>query len=189
METYKDELIKANNLLAENGYVFIGQNIKYGGTSQYHMLKHLPDNQRIELPVFEETQMGMSIGMTLEGLKVCSVYPRWDFLILATNQLINHADKIKRMSDNQFKLKGLIIKTCVGSIKPMFPGEQHCGDYTEEFKKMFKDINVVKLERAEDIVPAYKEAMESDTPTLIVECPDLYNLNLKDDIKESKDNA
>ena len=187
MSSYKEKLIKANNLLSENGYIFIGQNMKYGGTSQYHMLKHLPEEQRIELPVAEEMQMGMSIGMTLEGMKVCSVYPRWDFLILATNQLINHADKVKLMSDGQFKLKGLIIKTCVGSVKPMFPGEQHCGNYSEAFKLMCKDIKIVKLEKAEDILSAYTEAMESDTPTIIVEYPDLYNSDLKEDIKESKE--
>ena len=184
---YKDELQKATDLLASNGYIFLGQNMVAGGTSMYHMVKHLPIEQRIEVPVFEETQMGISIGMALEGLKVCSVYPRWDFLICATNQLVNHADKVKRMSNNQFKLKGLIIRTAVGSVSPMFPGEQHCGDYTEAFKLMFKDIKVIKLENADQIVPAYTEAMESDTPTLLVEIPDMYNKNLIKDIEGSKE--
>ena len=187
MLNYKDELQKATDILSENGYIFIGQNMVAGGTSMYHMVKHLPIEQRIELPVFEETQMGISAGMTLGGLKICSVYPRWDFLILATNQLVNHADKVKRMSKGQFKLKGMIIRTAVGSVSPMFPGEQHCGDYTEAFKLMLKDIKVIKLETPEQIVPAYQEAMESDTPTILVELPDKYNLNLIHDIEKSKD--
>ena len=141
---YKEELQKATNILGENGYIFLGQNMLAGGTSMYHMVKHLPVEQRIELPVFEEIQMGMSIGMALENVKVCSIYPRWDFLICAINQLVNHADKVKRMSNGQFKLKGLIIRTAVGSVAPMFPGEQHCGDYTEAVKLMCKDIKVIK---------------------------------------------
>src|SRR3990167_959325 len=169
---YKDELQKATNLLAEKGYIFIGQNMKYSGTSMFQMIKHIPEEQRIELPVAEEMQMGMSLGMSLNGLKICSVYPRWDFLILATNQIVNHLDKVKRMSNGQFKLKGLIIRTAVGSVEPMFPGEQHCGDYTEAVKLMCKDIKVIKLETPEQIVPAYLEAMESDVPTLLVEIPD-----------------
>lgn len=184
---YKDELQKATDLLAQNGYTFIGQNMVAGGTSMYHMVKHLPIEQRIELPVFEETQMGMAIGMTLAGMKICTVYPRWDFLICATNQIVNHADKVKRMSDGQYKLKGLIIRTAVGSVQPMFPGEQHCGDYTEAFQKMCKDIKVVKLETPEQIVPAYQEAMESDVPTILVEIPDMYNKNLIRDIEGSKE--
>ena len=187
MANYKDELVKANNLLAEKGYIFLGQNMKFGGTSQFHMVKHLPESQRWELPVTEEMQMGMSLGMSMNDINICSVYHRFDFLILGINQLVNHIDKIRIMSDGQFKAKGLIIKTCIGSTKPMMPGPQHSQDYTEAFKLMFKDIKVVKLESPEQIVPAYTEAMESDTPTLIVEIPDLYNVNLIYDIEKSKD--
>lgn len=184
---YKNELIKATDMLADNGYIFTGQNLKFGGTSLFHMLKHLPEDIRIELPVCEEMQMGMAIGMSLEGMKICTIFPRWDFAILAVNQIVNHADKIKLMSDGQFKLKGLIIRTCVGSISPMFPGEQHCGNYTEALRLMCKDIKVVLLENAEDIVKTYKEAMENDVPYLIVELPDKYNIDVKEDIKESKE--
>lgn len=184
---YKDELQKATNLLGENGYVFFGQNMIFGGTSMYHMVKHLPETQRIELPVFEEVQMGMSLGMSLEGIKVCSIFPRFDFLICGINELVNHIDKVRLMSDGQFKTKGLIIRTAVGSTAPLMPGEQHCQDYTEALKLMCKDVKIVKLESAEQIVPAYKEAMESDVPTILVELPDKYNQDIKSDIKESKE--
>src|SRR3990167_3121955 len=100
---YKEELQRATDLLGKNGYIFLGQNMVAGGTSQYHMIKHLPIEQRSELPVFEDIQMGMATGMTLEGFKICSVYPRMDFLILGINQLINHLDKMEEMSDGQFK--------------------------------------------------------------------------------------
>ena len=131
--TYLQELQKSMNLLGENGYIFIGQNMKFGGTSMFHTVKHLPIEQRIELPVSEEMQMGMSIGMSLEGLKIVSVYPRMDFLLLAMNELINHLDKAEEMSDGQFKPK-VIIRTCVGSVKPMMPGPQHMQDYSKELK-------------------------------------------------------
>ena len=115
MTTYLDELIRAMNLLAENGYLFFGQNTRYGGTSMYHTFKQLPDSQRIEVPVFENTQAGMAMGMALEGLKVCDIYPRMDFLIIALNSIINHLDKMEEMSKGQFEPK-VIIRTCVGSV-------------------------------------------------------------------------
>ena len=183
---YKDELQKATDILAENGYVFFGQNMRAGGTSLFHMIKHLPEDKRIEVPVFEDIQMGMSLGMSLNGIKVCSIFPRWDFLICAVNQLVNHLDKIRLMSSGQFKAKGLIVRTCVGSVSPLFPGEQHCGDYTEAIRLMCKEINVVKLESPDQIVPTYIEAMESDTPTLIVEIPDMYNTDLMTELIESR---
>ena len=85
MVNYKEELQRATDLLAKNNYIFLGQNVRYGGTSMYHMIKHLPEEQRIELPVFEEVQAGIATGMALEGEKICSIYPRMDFLILAMN--------------------------------------------------------------------------------------------------------
>ena len=184
--TYKDELQRATNFLAEKGYIFLGQNMKFGGTSMFHMIKHLPESQRIELPVFEEVQMGMSAGMTLEGLKICSVYPRMDFLILAINQLVNHLDKARIMSDGQFNLKGLIIRTAIGSTSPLMPGPQHSADYTEALKLMCKDIKIVRLDTADQIYPAYEEAINSETPTVIIEQPDLYNIDLIEELKESR---
>ena len=80
--TYLQELQKSMNLLGENGYIFIGQNMKFGGTSMFHTVKHLPIEQRIELPVFEEVQAGIATGMALEGLKIVSVYPKNEFFII-----------------------------------------------------------------------------------------------------------
>jgi hypothetical protein len=39
---------------------------------------------------------------------------------------------------------------------------------------MLKNIDVVKLNSAKDVFPAYKKALESDKSTLLVEIPDLY---------------
>jgi pyruvate/2-oxoglutarate/acetoin dehydrogenase E1 component len=186
MVNYKDELQRATNLLADNGYIFIGQNMVAGGTSMYHMVKHLPLNQRIELPVFEDIQAGIATGMALEGLKVCSVYPRMDFLICAINQIVNHLDKAEVMSDGQFKPK-VIIRTCVGSVKPMMPGPQHCQNYYNELKSMCKNINVVLLDKAEMVYEEYEKAMNSDKSTILIELSDLYNVNLIYDIEKSKD--
>ena len=40
--------------------------------------------------------MGMSIGLALNGYIPITCFPRFDFLILAFNQLVNHLDKIKK---------------------------------------------------------------------------------------------
>ena len=172
--TYLDEIKKSMDLLDKEGYYFIGQSVKYPGTGLYHTIKHVSEDRRIELPVFEDIQMGMSTGMALEGLKVCSIYPRWDFLLLAANQLVNHLDRMKEMSDGQYD-PFIIIQTAVGSVKPLFPGPQHQGNYSEAFKKMLKYVRVIELRRAEDIVPTYKKVMEERVPTVIVEFPDLYD--------------
>jgi pyruvate/2-oxoglutarate/acetoin dehydrogenase E1 component len=188
MGTYKEELAKAMNLLAAHPRtVFIGQNMIYGGTSMFWTLQDIPKEKKIELPVFEEVQMGMSVGMALEGLIPVSVYPRMDFLICATNQLVNHLDKVNEMSEGQFK-PVVIIRTAIGSNSPLMPGPQHCQDHTEALRHLCKHINVVKLETADQIVPEYKKALESDRPTILIEIPDIYNKDLQDKLKEARKN-
>ena len=97
-----------------------------------------------------------------------------DFLILAINQLVNHLDKCEEMSDGQFKPR-VIIRTCIGSSDPLMPGPQHCKDHTEALRKLVTNIDVIKLESAQDIVPAYKKAYNSTKSTVLIEIPDLYN--------------
>ena len=47
--------------------IFIGQSVKFPGSSIYTSLSDVPKSKRLELPVFEDAQMGMSIGLALEG--------------------------------------------------------------------------------------------------------------------------
>ncbi|NBU82201.1 MAG: hypothetical protein EBS55_11195, partial [Flavobacteriaceae bacterium] len=134
MSPYKDELTKAMSFLAEKeDTIFIGQQIVYAGNPMSTTLTEVPKEKMIEVPVMEETQMGMSLGLAMVGKSVISFYPRWDFLVSAANQLINHLDKFQHMTD---KKVNVIIRVGVGSRDPLDPGIQHRNDYTKEFKSI-----------------------------------------------------
>ena len=105
---------------------------------------------------FLAMQMGMSIGLALEGWTPVSIFPRWNFLLLATNQLVNHLDKINIMSNDGFKVK-TIIRTGIGSQKPLNPQHQHIGDFTEAVRKMCSTIDIIKLDKTDDIFPSYEK--------------------------------
>ena len=175
MEGYKDKIREAMGLLAQDDrVVFIGQSTLHPDvTPLFESLQDVPLWKRIELPVTEEMQMGMTIGLSLEGYIPVSVYPRIDFLLLAMNQLVNHLDKIEEMSCGRFKPK-VIIRALVGSTKPLYPGLQHCQDHTEALKCLLTNINVVKLASTEVIVPAYRRALESERSSIVIEIMDLY---------------
>ncbi len=79
--------------------VFIGQAVEVPGTAMSNTVKDIPSGRRIELPVAEEFQMGMTIGLALQGQVSVSIYPRRNFLLLAANQLVNHLDKLGVMSN------------------------------------------------------------------------------------------
>ena len=171
---YKDELIKSMKWLGEKeNTLFLGQATLFSGHSISGTLTEVPKEKLIELPVMEETQMGMSIGLSMVGHKVVTFYPRWDFLICACNQLINHADKLEIMSDGEWK-PNIIVRVGKGSDKPLDPGHQHKADYTEPFKKILTNAVVTKLDSHEKIYPAYQKALKKGGLHILVEYPELY---------------
>ncbi len=157
--------------------IFIGQAVGVPGTGMYNTLNGQVDRSKLyELPVAEEMQMGMSLGLSLTGKVVVSIFPRWNFLLCGMNQLINHIDKFPEMAP-QWKKKNLIIRTAVGSERPLFPQHQHIGDFSEMISNMASNINVVRLYEANEVFESYKEAYNAPegTVSLIVEFGDFYN--------------
>jgi len=163
--------------LAENDKtLFIGQAVAVAGTAMRNTLVDIPEHKLMELPVAEEMQMGMTTGMALSGLIPVSIFPRWNFLICAINQLVNHLDKVQVMSSNGYDTKA-IIRTGIGSERPLHPQHQHVGDFTQAIQSMCTTIEVIRLNEPEDIFPAYEKALLRDDgrSTLIVEYGDYYS--------------
>ena len=136
----------------------MGQSVVYPGSSIFVSLKDVPKSKKIEIPVMEEVQTGMAIGMALNGYIPVSCYPRFDFLILAANQLTNHLDKIDYLTNNNFKSK-ILIRTMIGSTKPLNAGLQHTQDHTNALKKLLQFSEVIKLNREDEIFDKYKNAI------------------------------
>ncbi len=156
--------------------IFIGQSVKFSGNAIYNTLVNVLPKKKIEFPVAEEMQMGVSIGLALNGYVPISCYPRFDFLLLACNQLINHLDKIKKMSDGQFKPK-VIIRTSIGSKKPLDGGVQHTQNYTHMFKNILTEISVIYLDKPSKIFKTFKNCINPKVKKsfLIIENGDFYN--------------
>ena len=155
--------------------VFLGQACKVSGHAISSTLGEVPEEKRIELPVFEEMQMGISTGMALDGFVPITMFPRFDFFILACNQLVNHLDKMRDMSNGEMTPR-VIIRVAVGTKTPIDAGPQHTQNHTEAFRKMLTEVNVVEILEPEDVFPAFKEAYErtDSKSTLIIEHGEYY---------------
>lgn len=172
---YFDEIKKSMEYIAKKQKsIFIGQAVQVPGTAMFNTLKDINLKKKIELPVAEEMQMGITLGLALEGFLPISIYPRWNFLLLATNQLVNHLDKISEISNGSFKPHA-IIRTAVGSVRPLDPQSQHKGDFTDAFKKMCKNIDIYKITEPKDVFKTYKKALKKKKVSLIIEVADFYN--------------
>ena len=177
MGIYQTELKRAMHYLAANEKViFLGQAVAFPGTAMTTTLEDIEKSKLIELPVEEDMQMGISTGLALNGFIPVSIFPRWNFMLLAVNQIVNHLDKLSELLQKQNPPK-VIIRTGIGSINPMDPGPQHKGDFTDPFRLMCANIEVVRLDSAELIFPSYKKALDRDdgVSTIIVEWSDKYN--------------
>lgn len=169
---YAEELHRSMRWLASNPRVVIlGQSVQYPGTAMTNTLAGIGAGSLLEMPVAEEMQMGISIGLSLAGLIPVSLYPRWNFLLLATNQLVNHLDKLPYSGYRPH----VIIRTSIGSVRPLHPQWQHVGDFTEAFKLLCPGIDIIRLEEPEDVFPAYQWAHNSSKSTILVEYGDYHN--------------
>lgn len=170
MVKYQKDLIKAMEILGKNGFIFLGQTTEYPGSPMYKSLVNVSKLQKLEMPVFENTQMGLSIGLALENIKIVSIFPRIDFLICAIDQLVNHLDKIEFMSKGEFK-PAIIIRTQIGNTKPLDPGPQHRGDYTQGLRRMLKNVKVIKVKNPiKDYTKAMKD-QKKGISTLLIDKP------------------
>ena len=174
---YFDELSRAMEYLARDPRtMFLGQAVACAGTAMTNTLKNVDRAKLLELPVTEDLQMGMSTGLALTGVVPVSIYPRWNFLLCAVSQVVSHLDKLSAMSDGGYQPK-VIIRTGIGSERPLHPQFQHVGDFTDAFRLMCKNIEVIRLDEPEQIFPAYEKALTrtDGKSTIIVEYGDYYS--------------
>lgn len=154
--------------------IFIGQTVGCPGTFMFPTLSNVPEEKRLEFPVCESFQMQFCIGVALSGKTVISVYPRQNFLLLATADMVNTLDKIVDISYGEIN-PHILIRVASGPDDPVHPGHQHIGNYADAFRLMFKNIPVYELNKANEIYDIYEAAYNRRGPTLLIEHGNLYN--------------
>ena len=109
--------------------------------------------------------------------------------VLAQNELVKQSEEkyrgvIENLKlgisevDNDDKIKPkIIIRTSIGSQKPLHPQYQHIGDFSVAIKKMCSTIDVIKLNDPNKIFSSYKKAYErkDGKNTILVEYGDYYS--------------
>ena len=162
------------SLLAEQpNAVFLGQSVACEGRAMRSMIEHLPPDKLVELPVFEQTQMGMCTGIALAGGLPISIYPRINFLLEALPRLVQELDKLPLYSGFRPRV---IIRTAIATPKPLNPGPQHLGDYSLDILGMLRTVRVVDFHQEWQIIEEYRLALKREGPTLLVERMDRYDV-------------
>jgi len=169
MSPFLKEVNRAMQMLAEDSRtVFLGQSVRFGGAAIYHSFEGVDEDKRLEMPVLEDFQLGFSIGLSLIGRIPVCVYPRFDFMMLCMNQLVNHLDRFCEMGEFRPKV---IVRTRVGQKTPLDAGPQHTSNYTRPLCLMLRNVRVIELTKESEVMPAYERALEAPESFLIVENP------------------
>jgi pyruvate dehydrogenase E1 component beta subunit len=170
---YKDALRQSMTFLSEDlNCRFLGYNVKYGSKAN-GTLVNINNNQLIETPVAENLMVGMAIGMSIEGLKPVVYFERFDFILNALDSIVNHLDKIEKLSNNEYNPKVIIRVNIGGTKKPLFTGLTHTQDFTEVLSKMVS-FPVIKLVTVNDIIKYYVLASKWETSMMLIEERDRY---------------
>ena len=173
-QLYNQRLQEAMEWLADQpNILFIGQSVSYPGTGCYESLVTVPNDKKIEFPVAENLQIGVSIGLAMNGMIPVSIVPRWNFLLCATDQIVNHLDKMTLLSNGGYTPR-VIIRVAVGSEYPVDPQDQHKGNFSDAFRLMCRTIEIIEAKTPDQILPAYQKAYKRDDgkSTIVVEFPD-----------------
>lgn len=168
--SYKEAINIAMRELANNGAIFIGYNVVHGDAMG--TLIGIPASQKLETPVAENLMTGLAVGMSFEDFLPVLYFERHDFMMVAMDAIVNHVDKIERISHGQFKVP-LIIRAVTADAGPFYSGITHSQDFTEVFRRAVS-FPVIDPTSGKEVLNAFRNAVESKKPCIIVERKSRY---------------
>jgi len=168
--SYKDAMNIAMTELGQQGAIFIGYNVAKGDAMG--TLKNVPVEQKLETPVAENLMSGLAIGMSFEGFIPVLYFERHDFILNALDAIVNHIDKIERISHGEFKVP-VVIRAVTADAGPFYSGITHSQDFTKLLESGVS-FPVVDPKEGKDVLRAFRDAIESERPAIIIERKSRY---------------
>jgi pyruvate/2-oxoglutarate/acetoin dehydrogenase E1 component len=110
--------------------------------------------------------------MSFEGFRPVLYFERHDFILVAMDAIVNHIDKIERISHGEFKVP-LIIRAVTADAGPFYSGITHSQDFTDVLKTAVS-FPVLDPKTAQEVISAFRGAYESGRPVIIIERKSRY---------------
>lgn len=124
-----------------------------------------------DTPISENSFLGMSLGMSLTGLRPIVEIMFSDFLLLAADQLLNQIAKIRYMSGGQVKVP-LTVRTTIGA------GRSSAAQHSQSLHAIMchvPGLKVVIPSSAAEAKGLLKTAIREDNPVVFIEHKMEYN--------------
>ena len=124
-----------------------------------------------DTPIAEEVIVGAAIGAAMGGLRPIAEMMTWNFAILAFDQILNHAAKIRYMFGGQVELP-LVVRGPQGGGKQL--AAQH-SQSVETWLAHCPGLKVLAPATPADAKGLLKCAVRDDNPVMFLEHEVLYN--------------
>src|SRR5881392_3916757 len=145
------------------------------------LLEEFGPKRVIDSPITELGFAGLGVGAAMVGLRPIIEFMTFNFSILATDQIINSAAKMRYMSGGQFKVP-IVFRGPNGSAYQV--SSQH-SQALEAFYGNFPGLKVVMPSTAADAKGLLKSAIRDDNPIVFLEQERMYGL--KGEVPEDGD--
>ena len=158
----------------EDDRVFImGEDIgAYGGAYAvtHGFLDEFGPERIMDTPISESVIVGAGVGSALAGLKPIVELMTINFSLVAIDQIVNHAAKLRYMSDGQFTVP-LVIRTVTGG------GGQLAATHSQSFENWYASVPGLKVAvpaTPYDALGLFRAAIKDDNPIVFAEHSLLY---------------
>jgi pyruvate dehydrogenase E1 component beta subunit len=175
--TYRDALREAlrEELRRDEKVFILGEDVVgYGGTYAVTKDLHLEFTEKrvIDTPLAEEVIAATAIGAAMNGLRPIAELMTMNFSLLASDQIVNTAAKVRYMFGGQPKVP-LVIRMPAGG------GAQRGAQHSQSFESWYAHVpglKVVMPATPYDAKGMLKSAVRDDNPVLFIEHELLYGL-------------
>jgi pyruvate dehydrogenase E1 component beta subunit len=184
--TIRDALNQAlrEEIIRDENVFIMGEEVaEYDGAYKVTrgLWKEFGDKRVIDTPITELGFAAVGVGAAMAGLRPVVEFMTWNFSILASDQIINHAAKIHYMSGGQFKVP-IVFRGPNGSAFQV--SSQH-SQALEAFYANFPGLKVVMPSTAADAKGLLKSAIRDNNPVIFLEQETMYGM--KGEVPEDED--
>ncbi|MCB0795372.1 MAG: alpha-ketoacid dehydrogenase subunit beta, partial [Flavobacteriales bacterium] len=124
----------------------------------------------IDTPIAELGFTAIGVGAAMNGLRPIVEFMTWNFAVLASDQIINHAAKMLQMSGGQYHIP-IVFRGGNGSAG------QLAATHSQSFEAMYANVpglKVVTPSNPYDAKGLLKSAIRDDDPVLFMESERMY---------------
>ena len=135
----------------------------------------------IDTPISELGFAGLGVGAAMHGLRPIVEFMTFNFAVLAADQIINHATKVKYMTGGQADCP-IVFRGPNASAGQL--GATHSVAYDSMYAQ-FPGLKVIYVSEPDDAKGLMKSAIRDDNPVLFMESEQMYGL--KGEVSEEED--